>query len=474
MHFIITFVIRIKLNTKAEINLPFMKKISVFLAAASMMCFSANAQDSYASKYRVWSVGLEVGGSYFSGDLMGFYPESNVDGHNLGFSVSVPVTYWMNHFVGLEGQLGLNTLTGKNVNTYFKSTEMNGGLNMLLNVSSLINKGAFDSRWSWIPFVGIGGSTSTPENFDASDNAILTRDDSYSEVILQGGILVKYQINNTWDLNLRAQASTTAISEWMDNIESGINNDSYMTLRVGVAYNFGSQEKSIVYARPLNDMAKDVAEMGEKVDAMTSDSDGDGVADYMDKEANTPEGYVVDGSGRAIDSDRDGIADDIDQDPFSPRGAKVDASGREVDSDGDGVPDSRDMENNTPAGVMVNFQGKTIQASGSGGDAFFPEAYFETNSATVTSANATRLSTIAKIMKKDANIKMRVIGHADQTGSEKYNMTLSERRAKAIVKVLVNDYGIDESRFEVVGKGEGDPISKKNNANRRVEFEVIK
>jgi len=57
------------------------------------------------------------------------------------------------------------------------------------------------------------------------------------------------------------------------------------------------------------------------------DSDGDGVADDMDRCPDTATGVKVDGNGCAMDSDNDGVPDSMDQCPQTPAGTKVDAKG---------------------------------------------------------------------------------------------------------------------------------------------------
>ena len=208
---------------------------------------------------------------------------------------------------------------------------------------------------------------------------------------------------------------------------------------------------------------------------MMEDGDNDGVSDYFDKEPDTPEGYMVYGGGQAVDQDKDGIADDIDEDPYSTKGAKVDANGRELDDDGDGVPNSHDLEPNSKPGAFVNYQGVTIVDKVGGGgnnEAFLPNIYFDFNKSNVTSANYQRLATIAKFMEANPDVKLKVVGHTDKVGTESYNQGLSERRAKAAVKALVDDFGIDASRLEAVAKGKTMLVSKRDDINRRVEFHI--
>jgi len=223
-------------------------------------------------------------------------------------------------------------------------------------------------------------------------------------------------------------------------------------------------------------LKEEVATLKSNLAQVHADADGDGVPDALDKEANTPKGALVDGSGRALDLDGDGVRHELDLDPFSQRGVKVDPTDMELDSDGDGVPNSKDLEPNTPAGALINFQGKKIEANGVSvkvAEAFIPEVIFATNSVTISSDQEARLVTVARMMKSNPTLRLQVVGHADKTGSERVNLRIAERRAQSVIKVLSTTYGISSARFEMVSMGEGDPISTKNQHNRRVEFRFL-
>ena len=228
----------------------------------------------------------------------------------------------------------------------------------------------------------------------------------------------------------------------------------------------------------VKDLETQVASLKGDLARSQKDSDGDGVSDAFDLEPNTPKGAMIDGSGRALDLDGDGLRQEVDVDPFGQRGARTDASGAELDSDGDGIADSKDKEPNTPAGSLVNWQGKRIDVSGglssAVASAFIPEVLFATNSITVSAEEEAKLAVVAKMVKANPSLRLQIIGHADKTGSEKTNLKVGERRAKAVLRALTTTYSLPESRFDVVSKGENDPISKKNQHNRRVEFVVIK
>lgn len=88
------------------------------------------------------------------------------------------------------------------------------------------------------------------------------------------------------------------------------------------------------------------------------------------------------------------------------------------------------------------------------------------------------LEKLAKYLKSNPSIRIRINGHTDSKGNEKSNQLLSEKRARAINQILVKK-GISSDRIEWKGFGEENPIADNNTSkgrskNRRVEFEIIK
>ena len=91
----------------------------------------------------------------------------------------------------------------------------------------------------------------------------------------------------------------------------------------------------LINAAELTDAAA-MAKFVEDV-LLYPDSDGDGVADHLDKCPGTPKDVKVDAVGCPLDTDGDGVPDYLDKCPGTPKGTKVDAAGCPIDSDGDGV-----------------------------------------------------------------------------------------------------------------------------------------
>ncbi|WP_421762250.1 OmpA family protein [Devosia sp.] len=69
--------------------------------------------------------------------------------------------------------------------------------------------------------------------------------------------------------------------------------------------------------------------------------------------------------------------------------------------------------------------------------------------------------------------RFEIIGHTDAKGSDAYNLSLSERRAQAVVEHLVFFHHVDRDRLVAIGKGETDPVNPADPEaaeNRRVEI----
>ncbi len=100
---------------------------------------------------------------------------------------------------------------------------------------------------------------------------------------------------------------------------------------------------------------------------------------------------------------------------------------------------------------------------------------FDTNRAEVKPASAPTLEQIARLLKQDPALKLKVVGHTDMTGALEANMKLSQARAEAVVQVLVAQHGISASRLRGFGVGPLAPVATNDTdegraRNRRVEL----
>lgn len=100
---------------------------------------------------------------------------------------------------------------------------------------------------------------------------------------------------------------------------------------------------------------------------------------------------------------------------------------------------------------------------------------FDVASDKIKPESAGVLMEIARVLKENPSIKVKIAGHTDSDGDEAKNLDLSKRRAVAVKNTLATEFGIDVARIETDGMGELKPIAdnatKEGKAqNRRVEF----
>ena len=100
---------------------------------------------------------------------------------------------------------------------------------------------------------------------------------------------------------------------------------------------------------------------------------------------------------------------------------------------------------------------------------------FATGSATLRPESTPTLKEIARTLDRYQDLRLRIEGHTDNTGSEATNRALSNARAEAVREHLVQSYGIDADRLEAEGFGPARPVAENSSPegrerNRRVEL----
>ena len=101
---------------------------------------------------------------------------------------------------------------------------------------------------------------------------------------------------------------------------------------------------------------------------------------------------------------------------------------------------------------------------------------FAVNSSTLRPGLYAELDRVAQVLASYPQTTIFVAGHTDSTGSEEYNMKLSQQRADSVKNALVQR-GVAAQRISAVGYGESQPIADNNTEfgrqqNRRVEVRI--
>jgi outer membrane protein OmpA-like peptidoglycan-associated protein len=210
-----------------------------------------------------------------------------------------------------------------------------------------------------------------------------------------------------------------------------------------------------------------------------SDTDGDGLGDDAEIELGTdPENPDTDGDDltdgeEVLDYRTNPLDPDTDLDALKD-GEEVKqyrTDPRDRDTDDGGVADGHEV-----------IEDKTDPLDGEDDLILFElDIKFDYDQAVLKPAYYEDLDKIAMVLSRYPESTARIEGHADKTAKSdaKYNVELSERRAKAVAQYLSKSGNIDVSRLKAVGYGfsrpreENDP-KKGNPRNRRVEVYIRK
>jgi outer membrane protein OmpA-like peptidoglycan-associated protein len=122
------------------------------------------------------------------------------------------------------------------------------------------------------------------------------------------------------------------------------------------------------------------------------------------------------------------------------------------------------------AGAKVERVGEGIKITFSSG------ILFDVDKSDLKDNSKTELAELSTILNKYADTNIMLAGHTDSTGSDEYNLGLSQRRAQSVADYLLTR-NVDPARFTVKGFGKSDPVASNDTAdgraqNRRVEVAI--
>ena len=145
------------------------------------------------------------------------------------------------------------------------------------------------------------------------------------------------------------------------------------------------------------------------------------------------------------------------------------------DDDADGVIAYREQCLNSLLGSQVN-------NSGCGGDTVNKvrqelKVNFSNNSAVISPRYFADIKALSNFMQHYPDLDVVIEGHSSRQGSAALNMDLSQRRAQAVMDLLINKFGISTSRVSAIGYGFERLLDEGNNSyahqrNRRIVAEL--
>ncbi|MFC5284326.1 OmpA family protein [Pedobacter alpinus] len=479
-------------------------KKTVALSLATAFAVSAGAQETTPTtsssakmfggrgQYRTWTLGVYGGASIpsvITGGTNDFNKNVGFGEYTLGAYYGLSLRKQLGHVFGLQGNLSRGSVLAynKGVPTLAQSFGPANGTPLStaktqvqydVNLSGVFNVATIDflNRANAVNFyasVGYGliafnpvlyttyadGDGTPAPGGDQKGNFGSPGDnnDYIRQAYIPVGVGVKFKLSDRIALDLGYDAKFIDGDNFDGVYAGGTSKDKFSVVRAGLEFSLGSKSKpDLNWVNPvamMYDELKDpslrqevealkgrVTNVEQAVSDLKKDTDGDGVADHLDKCPNTPAGAKVDGAGCELDTDGDGIPDWKDKCPTEKGTAEL-----------NGCPE---MGSATMAGV------NNIQ--------------FEYNSSVLRTSSYATLDGVSSMLRADKSKGLQLDGHASAEGTEEYNIQLSLDRANAVKTYLVNS-GVDAKNISTTGYGESRPIASNATeegrvANRRVEF----
>jgi len=281
------------------------------------------------------------------------------------------------------------------------------------------------------------GTGTTLQPYTADDKTI-------SELVIPVGLGAKFRVSENINFDL-GWSVYFVDGDNLDGTYRNTTNDKFNYAHAGLEFALGKGPQ-LAYYNPvaasydeavaaknlasslksdLDNQKAENAKLRSEMNDILKDTDGDGVADKLDKCPDTPSGTVVDGAGCPL---------------VTPKPIEK---------------------------VIITEEDRRVVRDA------IKNLEFDLGKATIRAKSFPTLNRVANLL-VNKNFSLKLAGHTDNTGSADLNMRLSKDRAESVKSYLVAQ-GVNASRVEATGYGKNQPIATNKTAagrqkNRRVEF----
>ncbi|MFV5697106.1 OmpA family protein [Flavobacterium sp. ZT3R17] len=417
-----------------------MKKIIltlVFASAMTTMSAQTEPVKSTEDGFNKWSIELAGGVNKPQRPMTSGYFTSTPS----PYVVDLGVRYMFNNKFGLKADFGYNSFQGKNNSKDFDTKYYRADIQAVANLGKIMNFETWTKTIGLLGHAGFGLAQLEDQN-----SALKDRMGNFMAGVT-GQIKLSDRIALTGDfttiINAAQDATFDAASTRASRGFSGI----LFNGTVGLAVYLGKNVKHADWVIDNEGRFDAIDARFMAIENKMLDTDKDGVADYLDEEANTPAGAMVDTKGRSIDKNNNNVPDETEAYILKNYG---------------------NTTNNSP--LLTN--NELIRSLINGG---YVAVYFDFNKSTPTNVSTEGTDFMLTYLRNNPTATIDIVGHADEVGRSAYNDKLSNARANNVKNTLVKA-NIDASRLNVVAAGEDTSVDiDSENARRlvrRVTFRV--
>jgi OOP family OmpA-OmpF porin len=432
-----------------------MKKNLLIISLSIFAYATSFAQDSTevskVDEYNKWSIELNAGQSKGIKPYSTGYFASNPDKVLGSFTINhyeLGVRYMFSPTFGLKldgAYDNLKNLSDESLD--FEMQQIRIGLQGVINAARLFDIQESLGRFGMLFHGGVQVAQMSPQ---------MGINEGRNE--WNGGIMVGFTPEVRITKNLALTADFTLISNvrqhfnWDGSYSDSNNNlaGSMYTTSLGLSYSFGSHKVHGDWATITSKQQEEIDALEKRVGQIEndmSDSDQDGVPDYLDAEPNSIAGVAVDTKGRMVDINQNGVPDELE----------------------------RYLNNTYVTNESYNADGKTSEMMKKFINDGYVATYFDFNKRQPTNVSTEGIDFIRTYLLNNPTATVDIIGYADEIGNTPYNNKLANDRATNVKNILVKA-GIASERLNVISQGEDKSVDKDSAGARklvrRVTFKV--
>lgn len=340
-----------------------------------------------------------------------------------------------------DGSFNTSPLSSFNTHISYSAT--------LSAVVNMFNWSMFKQQNGAQLYMSAGGGIIQYGTTTTSKTNVSATNDDVGNFVLPVGAGIKFRLSESVNLDFGANVNFVNSGKLDGYATNG--NDRYTYAYGGLEFALGKGPQLAFYS-PTAATYDEAVAAKNAANALKSDLDMQKAENAkLRSEMNTLAADLL------KDTDGDGVADKLDKCPGTTTGTVVDGAGCPLK-----VPAPQITER-----VIITEADRKVVADA------IANLEFDLGKATIRSKSYTTLNKVAALL-MDKNFSLKLAGHTDNTGSDQLNMRLSKDRAESVKAYLVSQ-GANASRIEAIGFGEGQPIATNDTLegrqqNRRVEF----
>ncbi|UQD55684.1 OmpA family protein [Flavobacterium sp. K5-23] len=414
-----------------------MKKLILSLIfAAAFTTVSAQTETEKTvtnNDYNKWSVELAGGLNKPMRPMTAGYRTAVTS----AYVADLGVRYMFNNKFGLKADFGYNSFKEGENSVGFDSKYYRADLQGVANLGRIMN---FET---WTNTLGLLGHAGFGLGFGESDNSTGTDKMGNFMAGVTGQIKLSNRVALTGDFTTILNAKQNRTFDGASAIGTPGFAGVLFNGTVGITVYLGKNAKHADWTVDNEGRLDGIENRIAAIENKMLDTDNDGVADYLDQEANTADGALVNTKGKSVDANKNNVPDDVEKYIMENYTSKTDKSSV--------------LSNNELITSLIN-----------GG---YIATYFDFDKSTPTNVSTEGIDFILTYLRNNPTASIDIIGHADELGRTAYNDKLSNARANKVKSILIKA-NIDASRLNVIAAGEDNSVDKDSELARRLVRKV--